>query len=138
MKDPAKVVEVKTSVTPEHMRKTILEELRNDFAEWMETDRDMVWRPAIELMKEDNEYAARVLLPGVHAEDVEVLPAPDAMLIKGEVHNNPDYTKLLRSIKFPRPIDLDSVHAEMKDGMLSIRAKIAGMSNVKIFRPRAA
>jgi hypothetical protein len=49
----------------------------------------MVWRPMVELMKEENEYAARVLLPGVHAGDIEVLLAPDVLPIKREMHNSP-------------------------------------------------
>jgi HSP20 family molecular chaperone IbpA len=44
----------------------------------------------------------------------------------------------MRSIPFPRPINPDRVRAEMKDGMLSVRAEIARGSKVLEFVPRAA
>jgi HSP20 family molecular chaperone IbpA len=128
------MVEVKHSSTPEKARETIFDELRRDFADWMTANQDMVWRPTIELMKEGMEFAARVLLPGVDPGDIEVMVAPDILLIKGETRGR----KMLKSIKFPRPVNPDEVHAELKDGMLTIRAKIAGASKVRVFVPRAA
>lgn len=133
------VVEVKHSKTPEETSKMIFDELRRDFADWMTTDRDRVWRPAIELTKEDNEFAARALVPGVDPKDVEVLVAPDLLLIKAEAERGESgHRKVLRSITFPRPVNPDKVHAEIKDGMLSVKAEIAGASKKIVFFPRAA
>ena len=133
MMKTAEIVDVKHSETPEKTRETIQAALRQDFAEWMTTDRDMVWRPTIELTKEDNEFAARALVPGVDAKEVEVLVAPKLLLIKGETHRGePGHRKLMRSVEFPRPVNPDKVHAEIKDGMLSVRAEIAEASKGNI------
>jgi HSP20 family protein len=132
-------VQVKNAETPEKTRKAIYDELKDDLAAWMTTDRDLVWRPAIELTKDDHEFAARVLVPGVSPDEVEVLVAPEIMLIKGETHRGePECTRILRSIKFPQPVDPDKVHAEMKDGMLCVKAGIAEASKASPLMLQAA
>jgi HSP20 family protein len=139
MMDIAESVEIKNAGTPEETTKAIFDELKRDLADWMTADRDMVWRPAINLFREDNEFVARAVIPGVDARDIEVMIAPEMLLIKGEIHRGEfGHTKLLRSLRFPRPVNPDRVHAELNDGTLSIRAAIAGAGKVKIFRPRAA
>jgi HSP20 family protein len=138
MMETTEAVKVKNAETPEKTRATIFDELKRDLAEWMTTDRDLVWRPAMELTKEDNEFAVRALVPGVDPKDLDVMVAPELLLIKGETHRGSSRRKLLRSIEFPRPVNPDKVHAEMKDGMLSVKAEIAEASKPNIFMPRAA
>jgi HSP20 family molecular chaperone IbpA len=117
----------------------ILNELKRDLAEWMEAKEDMVWRPPLELAKERDEFVARTLVPGFDPNSIEILISPDAILVKGETdRGEPGHRRLMRSIPFPRPINPDRVHAEMKDGMLSVRAEIAHGSKVLEFVPRAA
>jgi HSP20 family molecular chaperone IbpA len=118
------VIEVKHCDTPERMKEVIVEELRRDFEEWMTANQDEVWRPRIELAKEGEEFAARVLLPKV-----------DPNEIKGQTTN---HRRLLSSLKFPQAVDTTKVHATMNDGLLSIRAAIARASNVVAFVPKAA
>jgi HSP20 family protein len=139
MREIAEAVEIKNAGSPEETTKAIFDVLKRDLGDWMMADSDMVWRPAIELVKEGNEFVARALLPGVDAKDIEILIGPEMMLIKGETHRDEDgHTDLLRSLRFPRTVNPDRVHAELKDGMLSVHAPIAGVARVKIFRPRAA
>ena len=66
------VIEVKNAETVEKTEEAILNELKQDLADWLTADRDLVWRPAIELTKENNEFAARALMPGVEAKDIAV------------------------------------------------------------------
>lgn len=99
----------------------IMTELKRDLAEWMEADEDLVWRPAVQIMKEGNEFAARVLIPGIDPKDLHVLVARDMMLIKGMSEGR----RIMKSAMFAEPIDVDRVHVSMKDGMLSVRAPIA-------------
>ncbi len=139
MMDIADAVEIRNAGTPEETTKVIFDELKRDLGDWMMADRDMVWRPAIELVKEGNEFVAQALLPGVDAKDIKVLIGPEMMLIKGETRRGEyGHTELLRSLRFPRPVNPDRVHAELKDGMLSVHAQIAGVARVRMFRPRAA
>jgi HSP20 family protein len=148
MTGTAEGVEVKKSETPEKTKEIIFDELRCDFADWLTAKEDLVWRPPVELTEEGNEFAVRALVPGVDPRDVEVLVAPDILLIKGEtsgkrargtVHRyEPDRRKILRSIEFPRAINPGKVHAEIEDGMLSIKAEIAKAERPTIVMPRAA
>jgi HSP20 family protein len=117
----------------------IMKEMKRDLAEWMEAKEDMVWRPPVELEKERDEFVARTLVPGFDPNRIEILISPDTILVKGETdRGEPCHRRLMRSIPFPRPINPDRVHAEMKDGMLSVRAELARGSNVLEFMPRAA
>lgn len=130
---------MKHSETPEKTKEAIFDELREDFADWMTTNRDLVWRPAIELTREDNEFAARALVPGIEAKEVEILVAPGLLLIKGETHRGePGHRKLLRSVEFPRPVNPDKVHAEIRNGILCVRAEIAEASKPNILVLKAA
>jgi len=118
---------------------TILNEMQRDLAEWMEAKEDMVWRPPLEMAKERDEFVARTLVPGFDPNCIEILISPDAILVRGETdRGGPGHRRLKRFIPFPRPINPDTVHAAMIDGMLSVRAEIARGSKVLEFVPRAA
>ena len=125
MLETAATVEVKNVPT-----EIIDNELRRDLGEWMMAKDDLVFRPSADLKQEGGEFAARFLIPGFDPEDVEVMVSPERILIKGP--------QLLKSIEFPRPVDPDRVHAEIEDGMLCARAKIAMPGKLVLFRPRAA
>jgi HSP20 family molecular chaperone IbpA len=129
---PIKVIK---SATPEKTTEIILDALRNDFADWMTAKEDLVWRPAIELTKEGDEFGVRALIARMDSKDIEILVAPDILLIKGKTKAS---RKLLGSIKFPTAINPAKVHAELKDGMLSIKAEIAKGKQFEVAVPRAA
>src|SRR3954471_10453153 len=113
----AAAVEVKNPATVEKTREIIDNELRRDLGEWMMAKEDLVFRPSVDLKQQGGEFAARFLIPGFDPEDVEVMVSPERILIRG--------SQLLKSVEFPRPVDPDRVHAELEDGMLCVRAKIA-------------
>jgi HSP20 family molecular chaperone IbpA len=117
----AEAVEVKNARMPEKTAELINAELTEDLADWMTTNRDEVWRPAIELTKEDSTYVARALVPGVVPGNMEVMVAPDILLLKGQAGGR----KIQRSIQFPQPVNPNKVHAEIEDGMLCVRVEIA-------------
>src|SRR5262249_50850211 len=129
------VIEVKHCDTPERIREVIVEELRRDFEDWMTTNRDEVWRPSIEFTKEDEEYAVRVLLPGVDPSGVEVMVEEDALLVRGETAS---HRRLMTLVLFPQLVDSTKVHGAMSNGLLTIRAKIAHGPKILAFRPKAA
>jgi HSP20 family molecular chaperone IbpA len=127
----AAILQLKNLSSPEQTRKAIFDELRQDFADWMTENEDVVWRPVLELTKQNNEYVARAFVPGVDPADIEVLVAPDILLIKGKVLRSSRKTKLLCSIKFPELINAEKVHVEMKSGIVSVRSRIAGTAEAK-------
>jgi HSP20 family molecular chaperone IbpA len=117
---------MRTAKAAKTASKLIGDELKNDLADWMTADRDLVYRPAIALTKEEGVYAAKALLSVVDPKDVEVFIAPEAMMIKGVVHRaGEEPRKLLASIKFPKPVNPDKAHTEMYDGMISVRVELA-------------
>ena len=123
-------VEIRNAKTPEKTRENMYKILRRDLAEWMDAKEDMVCRPPIEITEERGEFAARAIVPAAYAKHMEVMVTPERLLIKGK--------QLLRSIEFPRRVNPDRVHAEISDGVLSVRAKIAEAGKVIRFHPRAA
>jgi HSP20 family molecular chaperone IbpA len=138
MMNKNEVVEVKNRETPEGTTAAIFDELKRDLADWMTTDRDMVSRPVTELTKEGDEFAVRTLVPGIKAKDIEVMIAPEILLIKGEIRQpTAEHHKLLKSVTFPQPVNPERVHAEIRDGMLSIHVKAAA-AKLNRFVPIAA
>ena len=139
MREKFETVKVENYETPEKTRAAIFDELRRDLADWMTADRDMVWRPVTELTKEGDEFAVRALVPGMHAKDIQVMIAPEILLIKGEVNQAPlEHQKVFKSVKFPQPVDPHRVHSEIKDGMLWLHVKTANAARVNRFMPLAA
>ncbi len=135
MMETAQVIQVKNSGTPDQTRETIFNEVRQDFADWMAVNVDEVWRPRLTLTKEDNEFAARAFVPGINANEIEVMIAPEVLMIKGRTRRG---RKLMTSIKFPKPVDTETVRTELREGLLGVWAEIAGASNAEVFMPRAA
>ena len=106
--------------------KVTFDEARKEFADWMTVNEDLVFRPSVEMSKEENEFVVKALVPGRKHKGVELWIAPDMALVKGEIdRGEAGQTKLFRSITFPRSVDPDTVHAVIDNGMLSIRVEIA-------------
>ena len=128
----ARAVEIKRfEISEKSAKKIIFDELRRDFADWLTAKEDLVWRPPVELTQNNDEFVVKALIAGVDPKDMEVLVAPDIMLIKtetprGEIARG----KLFRPVKFPRAIDPDKVRVEVNDGVLSIKAGIAKAARV--------
>ena len=119
--------------------KVAFDDARKDFAEWMMANEDLVFRPSIEMSKEENEFVVKVLVPGRKHKGVEVWIAPDMALVRGEIDRGEGgRTKLFRSITFPRSVKPDTVHAVIDNGMLSIRVEIAGAYRGTTVTPLAA
>ena len=107
--------------------KVAFEDARKDFAEWMTANEDLVFRPSVEMSKEENEFVIRALVPGRNHKGVELWIAPDMALIKGEIDRGAaGRMKLFRSITFSRSVNPDTVHAVIYNGMLTTKVEIAG------------
>jgi HSP20 family protein len=143
------IVQVKGAKTPDKTRELIWAELRRDFEDWLSAKEDMTWRPAIELTERDNRFLLRAAVAGVDPKNIEIFVAPDIMLIKADLHRDRSegevvhrcefgYGKLSRSIRFPRAINPANVRAEIKDGLLTIKAPIANAIETKYDLPLAA
>ena len=105
--------------------------------DWVKAERDLFWKPSIELREKDNQYVVEIALPGVDARDVHVEVTPGEILLKAKLHHEHnkedgdihmcEFTcgNTFRSIPFPAKVDTDKVKAELHNGILTVTAGIA-------------
>jgi HSP20 family protein len=108
-----------------------------DLEDWLQAERELVWKPAIELEEKDREIRLQIATPGVDPKDIDIEVTPEYILVKAETHHEHKEDKgevhiceftsgnMFRSVYLPKKIDPDRVKAEFKDGMLSLTAEIA-------------
>jgi len=114
-----------------------------DIEDWLQAERELVWKPAIELEEKDDEFLLQIATPGVDPKDIDIEVTPEDILVKAEVHHEHKEKKgevyacefasgnLFRSIHLPKRIDPDKVKAEFKNGMLSLKAPVAEEARAK-------
>lgn len=90
------------------------------------------WTPAIELKDTREDLILRSELPGLDAKNLEVQVARQAVLISGEITDEPNtdesgyyrselhYGRFRRMINLPVPIKNEQVKAEFKNGILKL------------------
>ena len=114
-----------------------------DIEDWLQAERELVWKPAIELEEKDDEFLLQIATPGVDPKDIDIEVTPEDILVKADVHHEHKEKKgevyacefasgnLFRSIHLPKRIDPDKVKAEFKNGMLSLKAPVAEEARAK-------
>lgn len=103
------------------------------FSDAPEAPQTFMWRPAIEVFREDNDLVIRAELPGIDPEkDVEVSIEGNVLHLKGhrsfdrEVSDDRRYMveraygEFRRDIALPEGIDPDQMKATYEDGILTI------------------
>ena len=105
--------------------------------DWLNAERQLVWKPAIELRQKNGQFEVLAATPGVEAKDLDVQITPEDVLIKANIHHQHtpeegtvqvcEFTggQLFRSVHFPEQIDPESAVAEYRNGMLRVTASIA-------------
>ena len=121
-----------------------------DIDDWLQAERELVWKPAIELEEKDNEFQLHVAVPGVDPKDIGIEVTPEDILVKAELHHEHKEKKgevytcefasgnLFRSIHLPKKIDPEKVKAEFKHGMLTLKAPVAEEARAKKVAVEAA
>jgi HSP20 family protein len=111
--------------------------LGGPLADWLNAERQLVWKPAIELRRKDSQFEVLAATPGVDAKELDVQITPEDVLIKADIHHRhtPEEGavqvcefnggQLFRSVHFPERIDPNTAMAEYRDGMLRLTASIA-------------
>lgn len=89
--------------------------------------------PAVDLYEEKDEIVAKVELPGLEKDDVQVNITDNLLTIKGEKKKEEEikeedyyccersYGSFSRTIELPRAIQVDKARASFKKGVLEIR-----------------
>jgi HSP20 family molecular chaperone IbpA len=124
--------------------------LGRELDDWLAAEKELVWKPAIELREKDNEFILKIAVPGVDPKDLGIEITPEDLLVKAETLKEPDDGKgnlyagelpagnLFRSVHFPKKVDTEKVKAGFDNGILTIRAAIAQEAEVKKIKAEAA
>ena len=111
--------------------------LGRDLDDWLAAERELVWRPPVELTEKGDEFSLRIAAPGVDPGNIDIEVTPEYLLVKAETHHQHSENKgrvhasefeagnLFRSIQFPKTINPDKVKVEFENGVLQVRAAIA-------------
>lgn len=90
------------------------------------------WKPAIELVDNENSLKLRASLPGLEAKDLDISVTKENVTISGEhryekttedkgyYHSEFSYGKFQRTVALPVLIKNEEVTAEFKDGILTL------------------
>jgi len=125
-------------------------EIGKDLEHWLAAERELIWKPAIELREKDNQFELKVAVAGVDAKALKIEATSEELLVsgetktekteeKGEVHTSEFQSgTLFRSVRFPKPIDPDKVKAEIKNGLLTITAPVAQEAKARKVEVHAA
>lgn len=112
--------------------------------DWLRAERELVWRPAIELRQKDGQIELVAAIAGMEPKDLDVQVTPDDILITGATEHHHDTKEgtvhfcefksgqLFRSIHLPNTIDPDSAKAEYRNGLLRLTAAVAKASAKKV------
>ena len=91
-----------------------------------------VWRPALDVIDNDEAFVIRAALPGLKAEEITINVEDDVLTLKAEreeTHADGDETYLLRerrygslrrSVRLPSGVNADGATAEVEDGILTL------------------
>ena len=136
-----------------------MEEFFEDFPprRWMETfepfglkwpmgiDFDRSFR--VDILDREKELLVRAELPGVEKDDIDVTIAGGRLMIEAErefeevdekdefYRHELGYGKLMRTVMLPEEVDPEAIHAELKDGILTItlpKVRAAERHTVKV------
>jgi HSP20 family protein len=107
------------------------------FGDWFTAEREILWKPPIELREKDGTVTVVAALAGVDPKDVAVDITPQDMVIRaaiGHTHANEEGQvhlcefvagHVFRSVHFPKPVDMMKAKADYKNGLLTVTAPIA-------------
>jgi len=121
-----------------------------DQENWAAAERELLWKPAIELREKDGRYELEVAVAGLEAKDIDIDVTSEDIVLKSEIRNERsgkegivhysefESGRMFRSIHLPKRIDPEKVKAEFKNGLLRLTAEIADEARAKKINPEAA
>jgi len=121
-----------------------------DLDHWLQAERELLWEPALELRETDGEFVLEVVVSGVDPKDIEIEVTPEDIVLKADIQHEHEEKKgtvhicefqsgrMFRSIHLPKRINPDKVKAEIKNGLLKLKAEIAEEARAKKIKPEAA
>jgi HSP20 family protein len=113
-------------------------EINRMFDDFFRSDRDdssllaQNWKPAVDIVEDNDAYVAKVELPGVNKDDVKITMQDNVLTIRGEKKTENKgkegnmhrverfYGSFQRSFSLPTSVKSDKIEAEYKDGILTV------------------
>jgi HSP20 family protein len=121
-----------------------------DLDHWLQAEKELLWKPALELREVGSEFVLEAAVSGVDPKDIDIEVTPEDIVLKAEIQHEHDEKKenvhvcefgsgrMLRSIHLPKRINPDKVKAKIKNGLLTLTAEIAEETRAKRIKPEAA
>src|SRR5262245_54131147 len=121
-----------------------------DFENWAQAERELVWKPAVELYEKDGKFQLEAAIAGVEAKDINIEVTPEDIVLRADIQHEHKESKgivhycefengkMFRSIHLPKKINPDKVKAEFKNGLLRLTADIAAEARTITIKPEAA
>ena len=118
-------------------------EVGKDLQNWLAAEKELVWKPAIQLKEKSDSFELEVDVAGVEPKDLKIEATPDDILIKGSTERTEKKQEgevrvsefqsgtLFRSVHFPKQVDPGKVKAGLKNGLLTITAPIAEQAKAR-------
>jgi HSP20 family protein len=90
------------------------------------------WMPAVDVLEKDGNLILRAEVPGMNQKDIDLKLEGNVLTMKGEKksseeQNDGNYRRIescyggfTRSFTLPETVDRDKIHADYKDGILTI------------------
>ena len=109
-----------------------------NFSDPLTIKKNSVWRPAIEVKQNEQEYKIKVQLPGVKKDEINVELDNDFMTVSAEIKEEKEeqeekennekyhtcefrYGRYQRTISFDHPVKYEEAEAKYEDGILCIK-----------------
>ena len=121
-----------------------------DLADWFDAERELIYKPAIELKEEDQVFKLRLAAPGIESRDLKIEVTADELLVtaesrhehkeeKGEIHICEfESGRLFRAIRFPQKVDPEKVKGEFSNGILTLTVPMAEKARARTANTGAA
>ena len=127
------------------LRRRFMPDFGNLFEDWEPYHSDIMnWEPKVDIMREDGHFKLTAECPGVEKDDLHV-DVQDGMLSlrgekKSEVNEEKDgnsymersYGSFERSFRLPPEADVEHIHAELSNGVLTLTIPVNEPEKKKI------
>lgn len=108
-----------------------------ELEDWLRAEREIVWSPESELVKNEKEVRIQVAAPGLEPKQIRITALPETIIVKGEATHKHEGEQggvqfcefsekiLFRRFELDKRIDVDRVSATLDNGILRIVASNA-------------
>ena len=98
--------------------------------DWLKTEQNLIWAPPNDFVEKDGKFETQIAMPGFDSKDIQVSATRDQIIVLGHVRGRSD-RQLFRLFRFPAPVEVDQVTANLNGEVLCISAAKAEIKLAK-------